>query len=275
VDNIRAFNYRTGGGAAGNVGAGKIEALTTAVAGIESVFNPTPAGGGSDKADTDAMLTIGPRRISHRDRAVSAEDFEQLALEASRQVAKVRCLATTELKPRGLSGPDPCDSGLRHDARRALGWVSLILVPDSPDPRPCPSLELRAAVRDYLRQRAASLLAAGERIVVRPPDYVDVSVEADLVVTSLDKAAAAETEARAKLDEFLHPLRGGPDGQGWEFGRPIGKSDVFSVLEQIEEVDRVENLSFHFGGRTDPDQVVIGPNELLAAGQHRLAVRKA
>jgi len=275
VDNIRAFSYRTGGGAIGNVDVGRIEALSTAVAGVESVFNPTPAGGGSDKADTVAMLAIGPRRISHRDRAVSAEDFEELAHEASRQVAKARCLATTNLARSGVGKSDPCDPSLRHEALDARGWVSLIIVPDSADPRPCPSLELRRAVKEFIRQRAPSVLGGGERIVVRPPDYVEVAVEAEIVVVSLEHAAAAETQARTRLDAFLHPLHGGPDGTGWDFGRPIWKSDVFAVLEEVEEVDRVENLLFHFRGGTDAERVVIGPNQLLAAGQHRLAVKKA
>ena len=275
VDNIRAFIYQTGGGAIGNVEAGKIETLATAVEGIESVFNPTTAGGGSDKATTEAMLTIGPRRISHRDRAVSAEDFEELAQEASRQVAKVRCLTTTNLARRGAGKPDPCDQAQRHEALRASGWVSLILVPDSSDPRPCPSLELRRAVKDFLRLRAPSVLAAGERIVIRPPDYVEVGVEAEIFVTSLEQAATAETRARTTLETLLHPLRGGADGTGWEFGRPIWKSDVFSALERIDEIDRVENLRFHFRGGTDPERVVIGPNELLASGRHLLAIKTA
>ena len=275
VDNVRAFSYRTGGGAAGNVEAGKIDNLVTAVAGVESVFNPTPTGGGSDKATTEAMLTIGPRRISHRDRAVSAEDFEELAHEASRQVAKARCLAGTNLARRGAGTVDPCDRTLRHDARLTPGWVSLILVPDSQDARPCPSLELRRTVKDFLRQRSASVLSSGERIVIRPPDYVDVAVEADIFVTSLEQAAAAETKARTRLETLLHPLRGGTDGKGWEFGRPIWKSDVFAALEEIEEIDRVENLRFRVRGGTSADRVVIGPNELLASGQHLLAIKQA
>lgn len=275
IDNIRAFRYRTGGGAIGNVPAGKIEALGTAVAGVESVFNPTSAGGGSDKATTEDMLKIGPRRISHRDRAVSAEDFEELAQEASRQVAKVRCLGVTNLARLGVGLPDPCDETQRHQALPALGWVSLIVVPDSPDPHPCPSLELRRAVKDFLRRRAPSVLAASDRIVVRPPDYVVVGVKADLYVTSLEQAAAVETQARKALETFLHPLRGGADGTGWEFGRPLWKSDVFAVLERIDLIDRVENLEFKFRGRTDPDRVVIGPNELIASGQHQLAIKKA
>jgi hypothetical protein len=275
VDGIRAFSYRTGGGSAGNVPAGKIDSLVTAVAGIEAVFNPTPAGGGSDKATTEAMLTIGPRRISHRDRAVSAEDFEELAQEASRQVAKVKCLTTTNLVRRGTGKPDPCDRSQRHDARPAPGFVSLIIVPDAPDAQPCPSLELRRAVREYLEQRAPSVLAGGGRIIIRPPDYVEVVVEAEIFVTTLEDASDAEKRGRAALELLLHPLRGGTDGRGWEFGRPVWKSDVFSVLERIDTVDRVENLRFHFRGRTDVEGVVIGPNELLASGQHLLAIKRA
>jgi Baseplate J-like protein len=275
VDNVRAFRYRTGGGSAGNVPAGQIAALASAVAGIESVFNPTAADGGSDKADTEAMLTIGPRRISHRDRAVSAEDFEELAYEASRKVAKVRCLSTTNLTRSGTGRADPCDPAQRHEAVTALGWVSLIVVPDSQAAQPCPSLELRRVVTDYLSQRAPLVLSAGERIVVRPPDYVVVEIEADLFVASFETASTTETLARATLETFLHPLRGGPDGTGWEFGRGLWKSDVFAVLEGIEDVDRVENLVFRFRGRSDSDRVQIGPNELIASGQHQLRIRKA
>jgi len=275
VDNIRAFRYRSGGGSTGNVAAGKITALATAVAGIESVLNPTPAGGGSDKAGNDDMLAIGPRRLSHLDRAVSAKDFEELAYEASRQVAKARCLITANLKPDGDSGPDPCDPRQRYKAQDAPGWVSLIIVPDSPDPAPCPSVELRRAVRDYLRTRAPSLVTAGDRIVVRPPDYAIVTIQADIFVTSLDQASVAETKANASLVKFLHPLRGGPAGTGWEFGRPVLKSDIFAVLERIAEIDHVEKLVFAFNGQTSAEAVDIGPNELPASGEHRLSVKRA
>ena len=258
----------------------KIESLATAVAGIESVFNPIAAGGGSDEADTEAMLTIGPRQISHRDRAVSVKDFEDLALEASRQVAKVRCLAATSLARRGVGAPDPCDRGQRHEARPERGTVSLILVPQASglgDARPCPSLELRRTVMDYLGRRCPALVAEGGRIVIRPPDYVEVTVEADVFVTSIDKTATVEAGVRKRLLELLHPLLGGPDGDGWDFGRPLRSSDVFAVLERIADVDRVEGLRFHFRGRTDAEEVRIAAHELIASGDHvvRMRVRES
>ena len=275
VDNIRAFRYRAGGGAFGNVPAGGITTLGSSVEGIESVFNPTPAGGGSDAADTTTMLTIGPREISHRDRAVSPEDFEELALEASREVAKARCLAVTNLARRGPGRSDPCDPAQRHDARGARGRVSLIIVPRSHDPQPCPSLALRRTVGDYLRDRAPSLVTAGDRLVVRPPDYVVVSVVVDVFVTSLEHAARVEQRVLDRLQTFLHPVDGGPDRSGWDFGRSIARSDVFAELERIEEVDRAENLEFHVGTRTSTETVAVGPNELLAGGIHKVRLRKA
>jgi hypothetical protein len=277
VDNIRAFRYRTGGGAAGNLDAGKIATLATAVEGVAAVFNPTPSGGGSDKASTEAMLTIGPREISSRDRAVAPEDFEALACAASRQVARARCLAVTNLASTNAALPDPCDPAQQREARSARGWVSVIVVPDAPDsdPRPCPSLELRCTVRDYLEARAPTTLVSGQRLIVSPPDYVTVAIDADLFVTSLELAAAVEGAAQTALAKLLHPLRGGPEGQGWEFGRSISRSDVFAVLESIAAVDRVENLQFRAGGRLSAERVDIAPHELLASGSHDLRIRKA
>ena len=272
TDNIRAFRYRTGGGAAGNVAAGAITTLVTAVAGVDSVLNPTAAAGGSDATNTDQMLTIGPRQISHRGRAVSTTDFEELACQASRQVAKARCLAITNLVSGGPQRCDPCDSRQRHEARPARGWVSLIIVPQSADPLPCPSLQLRRVVAAYLRDRAPGLVASGARIVVRPPDYVMVSVTAGIRVVSIDQVAQVESEARDALETLLHPLRGGADGTGWEFGRPLSKSDVFAVLERVRNLDRVESLTFSFGGRTSTEAVTIGPNELIAGGKHILNI---
>ena len=80
----------------GNVAAEEIETLKSSVGGVKEVFNPVAADGGADTASVDQMLKIGPAMISHRNRAVSAEDFEWLAKEASRKVARAKCLQGTD-----------------------------------------------------------------------------------------------------------------------------------------------------------------------------------
>ena len=257
-DNIRAFIYQAGGGAAGNVGPGEINTPVTAVAGVDSVLNPVAAGGGSDAATNEEMLTIGPAQISHRDRAVTPDDFERLALEASREVRKARCL------------PNHNASG-RHE----LGWTTVHIVPDSQDAQPMPSLQLRRAVQRYLAERADVTVVDQKHIVIGPPEYVPVTVEATVFAKSLDLVATAEQRVKKQLEEFLHPLKGGPEKEGWEFGRDLAASDLYALLEAIDEVDHVGRISLFLGDSSSEEQVVVGADALIASGPHRITMSVA
>jgi hypothetical protein len=46
------------------------------------------------------------------------------------------------------------------------------------------------------------------------------------------------------LQEFFHPLNGGPDvgEKGWPFGRDVYVSEVFQVIEDTDGVEHVESL---------------------------------
>lgn len=257
-DNIVAFKYQAGGGAAGNVKAGEINTTVTAVAGVDSVRNPVAAGGGSDAATNEEMLTIGPAQISHRERAVTPDDFERLALEASREVRKARCLPN-----RNASG------------RQEVGWTTVHIVPDSEDREPVPSLGLRRAVQRYLADRADVTLVDQQHIVIGPPKYVPVTVKATIYAKSLDLVASAEQKVKKRLETFLHPLKGGPENQGWEFGRDLAASDLYALLEDIEEVDYVASLELFLGDSTSGEQVEVEADALIASGTHRITTTVA
>ena len=244
-DNIRAFSYQAGGGAAGNVAAGEINSPVTAVAGVDTVINPVAAGGGSEAATNNDMLEIGPEQISNRGRAVTPDDFEQLAREASREVRKSLCLPN-----RNAAG--------RHET----GWTSVHIVPDSKDAEPMPSLELRRNVQRFLTQRADLTLVEQNHIFVGPPEYVPVSVEANVFARSLEVVSIAQQNAIRKLDEFLHPLTGGFDGEGWDFGRDLAASDLYRILEDIEEVDHVEQLRLRYGDRQSEERAEVSAHAL-------------
>jgi baseplate J-like protein len=255
TDNIQAFSYQAGGGVLGNVAAGQIQTLVTAIAGVEATNNPVAADGGADTATLEAMLKIGPAMISHRNRAVTAEDFEWLARDASNKVVKARCLPNTD-----------------NNGRRATGWVNVIIVPQTNDAKPQPSFALQAAVRHYLQDHCANHLAAPGRITISGPEYVDIDVEVTVVVDTIDVASQVETAVRENLQRFLHPLTGGLEGTGWEFGRAVPASDVYVLLERIPGVDHVEALVFRYNGNIAVDLVPVRPNALVASGNHRITV---
>jgi hypothetical protein len=248
-DNIRAFRYRSGGGVAGNVDVDTIKSLVTAIGGIDLVSNPLPAAGGSEEATRDQMIEFGPAEINSRDRAVAPADFEFLARQASRQVVKARCI------------PNRDNAGMHN-----TGWVSVFIVAESTEAQPQPPLELCTLVRTELLKRAPAALAASGHIFVGRPDYMLVSVAVKIAANSIAQVAQAEANTRATLEKFLHPLRGGPDGTGWEFGQGFALSALYSVIEQLDGVDHVESIEVT--PQLTDDYLEIGPDQILASGTH-------
>jgi hypothetical protein len=269
-DNITA-TYRAGGGVQGNVGASQITGLRTTIPFVESINNPEPAGGGSDTETVESVLERGPQMIKNRGRAVTAEDFEWLTREASQAIARVKCLPTFN------------DQGTFE-----TNWVTVIIVPESTEPRPMPTPQLRTRVEQYLRERSANVTVFPTHIQVTGPTYIEVNVTADLFPLTIDLAPSVETEALNQLAQFLHPLTGGYEGSGWEFGRLPCLSDFYALLEDITGVDHVENLSMTLQSVTPTGVPVGDPQEvtedqpldihapdytLIYSGNHTLTVK--
>jgi hypothetical protein len=78
---------------------------------------------------------------------------------------------------------------------------------------------------------------------VAGPEWVAVTVTATVVPTSFEEADAVGDRVSTGLERFLHPLTGGPDGQGWAFGRKPHGSDLSTLIEAVEGVDHVRALA--------------------------------
>ncbi|MEG3925644.1 MULTISPECIES: baseplate J/gp47 family protein [unclassified Microcoleus] len=89
-NNIRLSQYQTGGGKRGNLDANMIVQLKTTVPYVEKVTNLEAAGGGSEQESLERVKERGPKWLRHRDRAVTIQDFEDLAYEASPDVARAK-----------------------------------------------------------------------------------------------------------------------------------------------------------------------------------------
>lgn len=224
-DNIKC-SYQSGGGVKGNVQAGTITKLRTTFPYIDSVTNYEAAYGGGDKENLDRIKERGPQTLKHRDRAVTYEDFEWLVREASPNVAKVKCLPTRapslQLKP---------------------GWITLIIVPESDDPKPLPTQQLVNEIETYLFERTASYLTTyPSQINLIGPGYIQVWVEASVQFTSITEAKTIEGEILGNLQHFFHPLHGGPEKKGWDFGRNVYISEVYELIQNTDGVDHVDDL---------------------------------
>ena len=216
-NNIR-MTYRAGGGEQGNQDTATIVELKSSIPSVDSVTNYQRAQGGAPAEPVDRVQARGPRVLRHRDRAVAAQDLEDLAAAASADVAIAAAISPV-FDPFSLWA-DPAGTGTGTATGTAAaaagqllepGRMGVIIVPDEPgSARPVPSLGLLGQVRDYLAERCpptADLWVAG-------PEWISVTVQATLVATSVGQAGPAGDQARAALARYLHPLTGGPAARG-------------------------------------------------------------
>jgi hypothetical protein len=246
-----AMTYVTGGGMDGNVPAGAIRELHSGVGFVESVTNPLAASGGAASERLREARERSAQSLRHRDRAVSAEDYEWLARAASSEVARARALS--------LEGPG---------GRGATGFVDVVIVPWSTDAVPQPSLELRSRVLAYLGARVPAGLAGGIRIVA--PTYTRIDVRAEILPRIAAEAGRVEARVRTRIQRFLHPLSGGRDEAGWDFGAPVYLSDIAALIEATPGVDAVRSLQLTVGSALFDELVPVDPAALAAAGDSQL-----
>lgn len=225
--NIRMAEYRTGGGKQGNRAANSITQLKTTVPYIDSVNNIEAAAGGSDAESLESFLQRAPRTLRHRQRAVTLQDYEDLAKLASTSVARAKCVPLYDLK----EDPD--------GTRKYPGTVSLIIVPDSTALKPIPSNELIARVSDYLDKYRIPTT----NLVIVEPEFIRVQVSLEIALRSLEGASQVEKAVDDALTDYLHPLKGGTRNTGWDFGRIPYQSDLYSLLEDVAGVDHIRSLA--------------------------------
>jgi hypothetical protein len=225
--NIRMRRYQSGGGIAGNRPPNTVVQLKTTVPYVEKVTNPEAAAGGADAETLDALVKRAPRTIRHRNRAVTLEDYQDLARLASPRVARAKCIPTRNLLI------DPLDTG-----PTIPGMVSVIIVPHSSRAKPLPTMALVNRVHAYL---TANGLPTAE-VAVTGPQYISVNVTMEIALETLEGASAVEEAVYQQLDQFLHPLTGGLDGRGWAFGREPHKSDFYALIEAVPGVDHIGKL---------------------------------
>jgi predicted phage baseplate assembly protein len=248
---VRARSYRVGGGPQGNRPAGNLAQLRSSVPYVDRVTNPEEAAGGSAAETMDALRVRGPRTLRHRDRAVAAADYEDLAMAATTEVARAWTVA-----PTALSG---------------AGRVELLIVPRGGQAKPVPSVELLERVKGYVGARAP----LGVQLSVVGPRWLAVSVRAEVVAADPSAAHGLPEAIAARIDAFLHPLTGGPYGKGWELGRRPYRSELFALLEGAEGVDHLRSLTLTMredGSGAAPDDYAHDRLLVYAAPAHDILV---
>lgn len=231
TSNVRA-SYRSGGGPDGNIAAGAIAQLKTTVATVDSAVNRAPAVGGAPIEPASEMMDRASRTLRHGHRAVTAQDFADLALESSRAVARAVTLTPS------FSPIDWQDLSHAHELNRD-GQVIVVIVPAATQPGRSPSLDLLAQVAAYLEARCTP----GVQLQVIGPTWIATDIEVHVASTTIENSDATLAAARDAIARFLDPVTGGDDGRGWPFGRRPRASDLLACISAVPGVDHVSQIA--------------------------------
>lgn len=287
---VRA-TYRSGGGSTGNRPAGSLTQLEVALAGVDRVVNPEPATGGADAEPVERVRVRGPVALRHGGRAVAAEDYRDLAAAASPDVARalavpspVNPLDVAWIQPvpvdAAAAGAAPTDGSVLCTASPddvathrppSAGRVAVAVVPESGEARPAPSQQLLDDVGDELRLRCPAVLGSSGLAVVGP-EWVEVIVQVTVAATGLTAAQGLADAVTAALERFLHPLHGGPDGGGWQFGRVPHPSDLIAVVSAVPGADHVVRLALGENPSRSGLALEALARTLVWSGQHTVTV---
>ncbi|MEA3324166.1 MAG: baseplate J/gp47 family protein [Euryarchaeota archaeon] len=156
------------------------------------------------------------RFLKSRYRAVTEDDFCQLAIEAADEVGRAIVYKSGDNEK-----------------------VEIVIVSESGDGYE----ELTQVVTDYLNPRKL----IGTIIKVKRPVYTDVAIDIRVVCYHYTTPEEVEKDVRDRILKHLDPFGGGDDGTGWPYGRPLTVYEIAQIIEETGGVRQSELVRFDSG----------------------------
>jgi hypothetical protein len=203
-------------------------------------------------------------RLREPARAITAEDFERLALAADLRVARAHCVPRRDLERRSLEErvlDRPADVSVvilpkpetALQPLRLLSPVTMAVletvplvqaVRDALEPARLLTTRLHVVAPRWLKI-IVELTVRGRRgaVATRPPDApqrgaITVSLTVHGRSDAIEERRLLE-QAETELRKFFDPYAGGPDRRGWPFGRFVYLSEIYDLLARLPDADYV------------------------------------
>jgi hypothetical protein len=230
---IRAW-YLRGGGAEGNVAAGTLDTLKDPIPHLK-VTNPAAATGGRAAETLANAMLRGPQELHSLKRAVTASDFELVAMKNQGAIDRAKAFTKATL--------------WKH---AAPGTVEVLLVPHLPGAQDgkiavTPERlqerqtdEARSQIQKSLDERRPLGTACQVSWVRTKP----VRAKAKVVVHREEDPKAVERRLMTRLNQIINPLCTPVRPSGWPFGEPLRAFHVYETVRSEPGVSYVEDIQF-------------------------------
>jgi hypothetical protein len=229
---IVAQSYKYGGGSSTNLAPGSIKAVAPNAGTVRHELATT---GGNDGETVEAAEARIPAFLAHRDRCVTADDFQSLAL-ATPGLLLGRADVVQGLMP-----------GATADATRTgvPGVVSVFVFPQGPVAMgggPVATLAQLKDVYAYLSQR----ILIGTQLFVLSAEPVPLWASVSVEILSGADPLATSLAVQQALAAYLWPLPpGGPDAGGWPLGRTVAPDELRTQAARVAGILAADQVALY------------------------------
>ncbi|WP_321416910.1 putative baseplate assembly protein [uncultured Desulfobacter sp.] len=235
-------DYRVGNGTSGNIGAGTLTHIVLDNTGVSRVWNPLPASGGVEPESMDEVRHFAPIAFRQQERAITAEDYADLAM--------------------GYSGVQNAAASLRWTG----SWHTVFLVIDRVGGLPIDT-DFEESLRAYLERYRM----VGHDIEITGPQLVPLEITMRVCVQP-DFFRSAVKQA---LLQIFHNATGADGREGmfhpdrFTFGQPVYASTLIAAAQAVTGVTDVELTTFQ---RLDQPTTDARAKGVLSMGQVEIAM---
>jgi len=194
----------------------------------------------------DSLLGRAVDAVAARPRAITGAEFEGFAAGVA-GIARSKAVTDTSTAPFVF----PADEILK-----------VVVVPKLPgSAAPVPT----AAQLQAVFQAVGARCPIATRVRTVPPSYTPVTLDITVVRRSDSNVGkdALAASVGAAVSGFLSPLTGGESSGGWEFGRPVFRSELYQAIESLDGVDHTARLLIN--GDEDIEEVALSDDPKVCA----------
>lgn len=205
---------------------GRIAKLKSGWSPVKSVKQPYASLGGRPVESDDAFRTRVAERLRHKNRCITAWDYERIILEAFPKVHKVKCIPHA-----------------REDCWLAPGHVLIVVVPDLRNKNAMDLLQPKvdadtiSRITAHVRERTGMQV----QVAVKNPNYQQVQLDFKVKFHGGYEFNYYSKQVEQALIGFLSPWAFAADRE-IAFGGKVYKSVLLDFVEDLDYVDFVTDF---------------------------------
>lgn len=240
---------------------GQISRLVRRHSAIKSLSQPYASFGGRRAEAGVDFYRRAAERLRHKDRAVTAWDYERLVLEAFPSVFKVRCLIHTRIEgERRIHAP---------------GCVTLVVLGRLPDENSADPYAPRvsSALRLEIERFVAARAPLGATVRAINAHYIAIEVKAEVVFGRQADPVSTLEKATNRLVGHLAPWTR-PEAIVPAFGGRVHVSQLMGLIDRVPGVIAARGLRMSADGQEyfDTFEVTAPHTVITSAPKHALTI---